>query len=128
MEENNLRDGGGGDIEDEIEQEKAALHAIANKDESERRFQVIESGIQNVLFIRTTVQDPVDLVSEILKEISKTQVQRTRHLIRLIPVQKTCKAFETPGAIISNHLEISYNKNCLKLVASFGMTTLICYL
>ena len=50
--------------------------------------------------MRTTVEDPVALVTEILKEIVDTNVQRSRHLLRLIPIQKTCKAFEGPGVII----------------------------
>ena len=86
------------EIEDELDKEKEILKAQSNKNESERRFQVIESGIQNVLFVRTTVEDPVALVTEILKEIVETNTQKSRHLIRLIPIQKTCKAFEGPGA------------------------------
>ena len=89
------------EIEDELEKEKALLMAKVNKDESERRFQVVESGIKNVLFVRTTVEDPVALVTEILKEILETHVQRGRHLLRLIPIQKTCKAYEGPGVIIT---------------------------
>ena len=69
----------------------------ADKNESERRFQVVESGIQSVLFIRTTVENPVNLVQEILKDILATNTQKCRHLIRMIPIQKTCKAFENPG-------------------------------
>ena len=85
------------EIEDDLEKEKEALNSQADKNESERRFQVIESGIQNVLFVRTTVESPVALVEEIIKDISATNTQRSRHLIRLIPIQKTCKAFENPG-------------------------------
>ena len=64
---------------------------------------MIESGIQNVLFIRTTVEDPVALVTDILKDIAETNVQKSRHLIRLIPIQKTCKAFEGPGVTYLNY-------------------------
>ena len=78
------------------------LQAQADKKESERRFQVIESGIQNVLFVRTTVKEPVELVVKILKDIAETKTQKCRHLIRLIPIQRTCKAFEGPGAIYVN--------------------------
>jgi len=84
------------EIEDELDKEKKILQAQANKDESDRRFQVVESGIQNVLFIRTTVNDPVALASEILRDIAETSTQRSRYLIRLIPIQKTCKAFDGP--------------------------------
>ena len=87
------------EIEDDLEKEKAALKTQAAKNESERRFQVIESGIQNVLFIRTTVENPVALVQKILDDILATNTQRSRHLIRLVPIQKTCKAFENPGKL-----------------------------
>ena len=101
-------------IEDELDKEKEVLKAQANKDESKRRFQVIESGIQNVLFVRTTIEDPVGLVTEILKEIADTNTQKSRHLIRLIPIQKTCKAFEGPGSYLDEQYFIS-NKSVVGL-------------
>ena len=54
----------------------------------------MESGIQNVLFIRTTLEDPVQLAVKILRTLKETREQRTRYLLRLIPVERTCKAFE----------------------------------
>ena len=94
------------EIEDELDKEKEILKVQANKSETERRFQVIESGIQNVLFVRTTVEDPVALVTEILKDIAATNTQKSRHLIRLVPIEKTCKAFEGPGAAFAQLLYI----------------------
>ena len=58
------------------------------------RFQVIESGVQNVLFIRTEVADPLGLVTKILEGIQESKKQVTRHLIRMLPIQATCKAYE----------------------------------
>ena len=85
------------------------------KSESERRFQVIDSGIQNVLFIRTTVENPVALVQEILEDITKTNTQRSRHLIRLVPIQKTCKAFENSGNLCATQLKYSHSINSFQL-------------
>ena len=56
--------------------------------------QVVESGVNNVLFIRTTVADPLSLVTRILEGIRDNRKQVTRHLIRMLPVQATCKAYE----------------------------------
>jgi len=82
------------DLDAQLEKEKSALKAEQSADESEKRFQVVESGAQNVLFIRTTVPDPVRIVTDILDDIRATGQQRTRHLIRLIPIGITCKAYE----------------------------------
>jgi hypothetical protein len=38
----------------------------ADKKEDERRFQVVETSVRNFLFIRTNVDDPVRLVTDIL--------------------------------------------------------------
>ena len=50
--------------------------------------------MNNVLFIRTTVADPLSLVTRILEGIRDNRKQVTRHLIRMLPVQATCKAYE----------------------------------
>jgi len=69
---------------------------LAKEEGSEelRRFQVVESGVNNVLFIRTQVADPLALVTKILEGIRQSGKQVTRHLIRMLPVQATCKAYE----------------------------------
>ena len=101
-----------------MDNEKKLLQAQANKDESDRRFQIVESGIQNVLFIRTTVNDPVALATEIFRDIKETNVQRSRYLIRLIPIQKTCKAFEGPGANLFN---FKYHSTTSKLNSTYSV-------
>lgn len=83
-----------GDIEAQLEREKAALKTEHESSEEQRRFQVVESGVNNVLFIRTTVADPLSLVTRILEGIRDSRKQVTRHLIRMLPVQATCKAYE----------------------------------
>jgi len=82
------------DLDAQLEREKTALEAERAAGEAEKRFQVVESGAQNVLFIRTTVPDPVRLVTDILDDIRSSGQQKTRHLIRLLPIGMTCKAYE----------------------------------
>ena len=81
------------DIDAQLAKEKSELDREASSEEL-RRFQVVESGVNNVLFIRTQVPDPLALVTKILEGIKETKKQVTRHLIRMLPVQATCKAYD----------------------------------
>lgn len=82
------------DIDAQLEKEKSELAKEAGESEEGRRFQVVESGVNNVLFIRTQVPDPLALVTKVLEGIRDSRKQVTRHLIRMLPVQATCKAYE----------------------------------
>uniref|UniRef100_T1JK63 THUMP domain-containing protein n=1 Tax=Strigamia maritima TaxID=126957 RepID=T1JK63_STRMM len=74
-------------IEEELKKEVEALK------DKERRFQVVESGVRNCLFIRTKLEDPCAVMYAILNEIEKTRTQRTKFLLRMLPVMDTCKPF-----------------------------------
>jgi len=88
---------GEGDADDDVdaalEREKMALDEVAAKEGVERRFQVVDSGVQNLVFIRTTVESPVELAESIMKEVQASGTQISRYLLRLVPVEVTCKAF-----------------------------------
>lgn len=77
------------DIEDSLIKEIANLK---NEKIHERRFQVIDSGANNLLFIRTTLTNPGELVDTIIKDIWNSGIQKTKFLLRLIPIEVTCKA------------------------------------
>lgn len=81
-----------GDVETNLKRELEALKAAAHCPES-KRFQVVESGAKNVLFIRTTLENPVELAEKIMADIQRTKQQQSRFLIRLVPVEVTCKAY-----------------------------------
>ena len=93
-----------GSGEDDREQdEEEDLQKVLEKEKSEivandkvKRFQVVGSGVQNLLFIKCSDKsiDPVDLSGKIVDSIKEKGERKTRHLIRLIPVQITCKAFD----------------------------------
>lgn len=55
--------------------------------------QVVETGIKNLVFIKSKNVDPLELVTLIVEELHKTKVQKTRYLLRLIPVQIVCKQY-----------------------------------
>lgn len=56
------------------------------------RSQVADTGVKSVVFIRTTLPDPLELVSTIIKTLDETKKQRTRFLMRLLPIEVVCKA------------------------------------
>ncbi|XP_052535784.1 THUMP domain-containing protein 1 [Tympanuchus pallidicinctus] len=58
-----------------------------------RRFQSVESGANNVVFIRTRGIEPENLVHHILKDIHTTKKKKTRVILRMLPISGTCKAF-----------------------------------
>lgn len=64
------------------------------------------------------MENPVALVQEILEDITKTNTQRSRHLIRLVPIQKTCKAFENSGNLCATQLKYSHS-----IIISFLINT-----
>ncbi|XP_065161890.1 THUMP domain-containing protein 1 [Atheta coriaria] len=74
------------DIEDDLSSEIASL-------KKEFRFNLMESGAKNLLFIKTSVEDPVALATTIVKDVQEQNNPQTRFLVRLVPIQQTCKAF-----------------------------------
>ncbi|XP_044836905.1 3'-5' exonuclease eri-1-like isoform X5 [Mauremys mutica] len=58
-----------------------------------RRFQSVESGANNVVFIRTLGVEPENLVHHILKDLHTTKKKKTRVILRMLPISGTCKAF-----------------------------------
>ncbi|XP_025062799.1 THUMP domain-containing protein 1 [Alligator sinensis] len=58
-----------------------------------RRFQSVESGANNVVFIRTLGIEPEKLVHHILKDMHTTKKKKTRVILRMLPISGTCKAF-----------------------------------
>jgi len=57
------------DIDSALQKEVDHLKAEKVKDPSQRRFQVVESGANNCLFIRTTVSVPLNLLMLIMENI-----------------------------------------------------------
>lgn len=73
-------------IEDELKMEISGL-------KSEKRFQQVESGAKNVLFIKTTLENPVEFAHKIVADIKSNGTHQARFLIRLVPIEVTCKAY-----------------------------------
>ena len=60
----------------------------------ERRFQQVESGATNCIFIRTTLPDPTELVTTIFSDIYESETAKSRYIMRLLPIIGTCKCSE----------------------------------
>lgn len=49
--------------------------------------------MKNVIFVRSSLANPLELVTKIVTELDKTKQQRTRFLLRLLPIEVVCKAY-----------------------------------
>lgn len=78
-----------GDIEDELKKE---VDSLKNNWRSPPRFSVVDTGVKNNLFIKTTLEDPVSLAYTILNDVAETKKQKCRFLQRIVPVEVTCRA------------------------------------
>lgn len=55
-------------------------------------FQSIDTGVQNCLFIKTSIEDPIALGSTIMRDLAETKIKRTKVTLRLLPIQSVCKS------------------------------------
>ncbi|KAM6166630.1 THUMP domain-containing protein 1 [Erethizon dorsatum] len=79
------------DVEAALKKEVGDIKASTEK--RLRRFQSVESGANNVVFIRTLGIEPEKLVHHILQDVYKTKKRKTRVILRMLPISGTCKAF-----------------------------------
>ncbi|GFO47701.1 THUMP domain-containing protein 1 [Plakobranchus ocellatus] len=77
------------DIEKALEKEVDGMKNIAP---TEKRFQNIATKAKNLIFIRTTLQDPVKVVTTIMEDIAQRKLKRARYAARMLPIVGTCKA------------------------------------
>lgn len=63
-----------------------------NKKGADRRFQSVQNKARNVIFIKTNIADPTELVTDIFLDLKSSGVQKTQHCQRMIPVIDTCYA------------------------------------
>lgn len=80
------------DVDVALKKEVAQLQASGAK--HERRFQALDSGANNVIFIRTLNLESDKLVHHILSDLHTTKKKKSRVILRMLPVTGTCKAFQ----------------------------------
>ncbi|XP_068583729.1 THUMP domain-containing protein 1 [Cebidichthys violaceus] len=80
------------DVDVALKKEVAQLKASGAK--QERRFQALDSGANNVIFIKTQNLESDKLVHHILSDLHTTKKKKSRVILRMLPVTGTCKAFQ----------------------------------
>ncbi|XP_053674187.1 THUMP domain-containing protein 1 homolog [Anopheles nili] len=73
-----------------IQLQKEAKEA-ARKDKS-FRFQNVQSGAMNCLFIATTLPDPNEIAYKLMKELAATKKHKSRFILRMLPIEAVCRA------------------------------------
>ncbi|XP_017286138.1 THUMP domain-containing protein 1 [Kryptolebias marmoratus] len=87
------------DAEDEDEDVDVALkkeveQLRAYRTNQERRFQVLDSGAYNVIFIRTQNIEPDKLVHYLMSDLHATKKKKSRLILRMLPVMGTCRPYQ----------------------------------
>lgn len=80
------------DIGDILKREVDSIKKCSQKSLRHKRFQVVETGASNCIFVKTNLPSPEELTSAIMKDLHTTRLQKTRHVLRLLPIMVTCKA------------------------------------
>jgi len=79
-------------IEDALQKEVSDIRT-ANSKGAERRFQNLPTKSKSVIFINANIEDsPSILLDEIYLDLIDTQIKRTKHCLRFLPVVCTCYA------------------------------------
>ncbi|KAJ3614304.1 hypothetical protein NHX12_017878 [Muraenolepis orangiensis] len=88
-------DGSNSEEEDDAEAAlKKEVAQLKKTGKGEKRFQALDSGANNVVFIRTHNVEPDKLVHHILSDLHTTKKKKSRVILRMLPVSGTCKAFQ----------------------------------
>ena len=81
------------DEEDDIEKAlKKQVDELNNMKDRKRRFQRVPVKAKNIVFIRTSVENPNQLLLNIFNDIKDTQTKKTKKCLRFLPVIDTCNA------------------------------------
>ncbi|XP_060656052.1 THUMP domain-containing protein 1 homolog [Drosophila nasuta] len=108
-----------GDFDSDSDDLDAAV-AKCKEEFSERRvrFQNVDTGTTNCLFIKTRLADPVGLGKHIVEDITKTGKAMSRFIMRLVPIEAVCRA-NMPDII--NAAGLLFDKHFLKEPTTYGI-------
>lgn len=93
------------DICDDLEKQIADIKCSGHK---LKRFQSVQTSVPNCIFIKADVDEPTKLGSAIVEDIALTKLQKTRYLLRLVPIEATCNTkieeiISTAGQLFDKH-------------------------
>ncbi|CAM4460550.1 unnamed protein product [Leuciscus chuanchicus] len=95
-----------GDEDAEAALKKEVSQIQSSMKKRQQRFSAVDSGANNVVFIRTHGVDPEELVHHILSDLHQTKKRKSRVILRMLPVSGTCRAFpEDMEKFLSEYLE-----------------------
>ncbi|XP_067115201.1 THUMP domain-containing protein 1 [Osmerus mordax] len=80
------------DAEAALKKEVSQLRCSSQK--HQLRFRALDSGANNVIFIRTTNLEPDKLVHHILSDLHTSKKKKSRVILRMLPVSGTCRAYQ----------------------------------
>ncbi|KAF7995324.1 hypothetical protein HCN44_006431 [Aphidius gifuensis] len=80
------------DVSDALNKELDELKKQSDKSAVAKKFQYIDTGVKNCIFISTTLANPLDLAMKIFQDLDETKQGKSRFLLRLVPIQLICKA------------------------------------
>ncbi|KAH8242075.1 hypothetical protein KR026_000486 [Drosophila bipectinata] len=94
--------------DDDDDLEAAAAKCRESMAPRKVRFQNVDTGTNNCVFIRTLLEDPVTLGKHIVQDIAATGKSMSRFVLRLVPIEAVCRAnmtdiIEAAGALFDKH-------------------------
>lgn len=78
------------DVEDQLK--KDIEKSKKETQEKAHLFNYVDTGVPNLIFIRTSIDDPNELGTAIIRDLFETKKKRTKVTLRFLPVQTVCKA------------------------------------
>ncbi|XP_034658835.1 THUMP domain-containing protein 1 homolog [Drosophila subobscura] len=104
--------------DDDDDLEAAAAKCRETLTQRKVRFQNVETGTTNCIFIRTQLDDPVGLGKHIVNDITTTGKSMSRFVLRLVPIEAVCRANMPDIIAAAGPL---FDKHFLKEPTSYGI-------
>lgn len=82
------------EADDDIESQLKDQIAKTKQEVKDRaqNFNSVDTGVQNLIFIKTTIPDPVKLGTEIIRDLAESKKKKTKVTLRFLPIETVCKA------------------------------------
>jgi tRNA acetyltransferase TAN1 len=86
--------------------------------EKAQKFQSTDTGVQNLIFIKTSIEDPLALGTAIIRDLAETKIKKTKVTLRMLPIEAVCKAKIED---IKNAAGLLFDKHFLKEPSTFAI-------
>lgn len=103
---------------DDEDIEKALKEEINAEKNPIKKFRPADTGANNCIFIASKVNNVLKLGEAVVEDIKETKIAKSRFLIRLVPVEITCKAYnedikKAADAIFDAHFKGEQTSYCI---------------